>query len=153
MNDVASATTSVGDPDQNPDPDPTDPHIFGPPGSGSISQRYGIRIRLLIRIRNLLSCKNSKKNLDSYYFVILFDFFIFEKWCKCTLKSNVQKNCVKISFLLASWRSLTKIAGSGSISQRHGSADPDPPQNVLDSQRWRQQSKTHEMQHKKICMT
>ncbi len=31
---------------------------------------------------------------------------------------------------------MTKIAGSGSISQKHGSADPDPdpdlPQNVID---------------------
>jgi hypothetical protein len=37
--------TSVADPDPNPDPypDPPDPHVFGPPGSGSgsISQRYG----------------------------------------------------------------------------------------------------------------
>jgi hypothetical protein len=24
-----------------PDPDQQDPHVFGPPGSGSISQRYG----------------------------------------------------------------------------------------------------------------
>jgi hypothetical protein len=24
-----------------PDPDPPDPHVFGPPSSGSISQRYG----------------------------------------------------------------------------------------------------------------
>ncbi len=47
-----------------------------------------------------------------------------------------------ISFLLASWRSVTKIAGSGSgsgsgsISQRHGSADPDldPHQNIMDPQ-------------------
>jgi hypothetical protein len=31
--------TSVADP--NLDPDPPDPHVFGPPGSGSISQRYG----------------------------------------------------------------------------------------------------------------
>jgi hypothetical protein len=30
---------SVGD--QEPDPDPHDPHVFGPPGSGSISQRCG----------------------------------------------------------------------------------------------------------------
>jgi hypothetical protein len=39
-------------------------------------------------------------------------------------------------FLLASRRSMTKIAGSGSvsISQRHGSADPDPYQNVIDPQ-------------------
>jgi hypothetical protein len=31
---------------------------------------------------------------------------------------------------------MTKIEGSGAISQRHGSADPDPdpPQNVLDPQ-------------------
>ncbi len=32
---------SVADPDPNPDPDPPDQNVFGPPGSGSISQRYG----------------------------------------------------------------------------------------------------------------
>jgi hypothetical protein len=31
--------------------------------------------------------------------------------------------------LLAFSRSMTKIAGSGSISQRHGFADPDPTPN------------------------
>ena len=33
---------------------------------------------------------------------------------------------------------MKKIAGSGSepISQRHGSADPDPRQNVMDPQHW-----------------
>ncbi len=33
---------SVADPDQNPDPDPSDPYNIGPPGSGFefISQRY-----------------------------------------------------------------------------------------------------------------
>jgi hypothetical protein len=35
---------------------------------------------------------------------------------------------------------MTKIAGSGSesrsISQRHGSADPDPHQNVMDPEHW-----------------
>ncbi len=35
-NNVAS---SVGDPDM----DPQDPHVIGPPGSGSFSQRYGSR--------------------------------------------------------------------------------------------------------------
>ncbi len=55
---VTSDGSSVADP--NPDPDP---HVFGPLGSGSISQR----IRIL-----LLSCKYIKKNLDSYYFVTLF---------------------------------------------------------------------------------
>jgi hypothetical protein len=29
---------------------------------------------------------------------------------------------------------MTKTKGSGSISQRHGSPDPDPPQNVMDPQ-------------------
>jgi hypothetical protein len=29
---------------------------------------------------------------------------------------------------------MMKIAESGSISQKHGSADPDPPQNVMDPQ-------------------
>ncbi len=49
--------------------------------------------------------------------------------------------CTK-QFLLTTWRSLTKIAGSGSasgssygsISQRYGSADPDPCQNFMDPQ-------------------
>ncbi len=41
------------------------------------------------------------------------------------------------------WRSMTKIAGSGfasgsgSISQRHGSPDPDPHQNVMDPEHWK----------------
>jgi hypothetical protein len=51
-------------------------------------------------------------------------------------KSNKKKN----NFLLISWRSLTKIAGSGSasgsISERYGSADPDPYQNFMDPQHW-----------------
>jgi hypothetical protein len=44
-----------------PDQDPSDPHVFEPPGSGSISQQ------------------NSKKSLDSYCFVTYFGLFIFEK--------------------------------------------------------------------------
>jgi hypothetical protein len=31
---------------------------------------------------------------------------------------------------------MTKIGGSGSISQRHGSADPDPHQNAMDPEHW-----------------
>ncbi len=36
---------SVADPYPNPDPDPPDQHVFGPPESrsGTISQRYGSR--------------------------------------------------------------------------------------------------------------
>jgi hypothetical protein len=39
---------------------------------------------------------------------------------------------------------MTKIAGSGSgsISQRHGSADPDPHQNVMDPQHWIRQDRS-----------
>jgi hypothetical protein len=76
-----------------------------------------IRIRVRIRIRILLSsCKNSLKNLDSYYFVTLFDFL--------SLKNDVN---------------IPSESGSGSISQRHGSADPDldPHQNVMDPQHWK----------------
>jgi hypothetical protein len=42
---------------------------------------------------------------------------------------------------------MTKIAGSGSISQRHGSADPDPypPQNVMDPQHWFNRLKTEDI--------
>ncbi len=63
-------------------------------GSGSTCF-WASRIRihqseLWIRIRFRIfhsSCKNCKKNLDSYYFVTdSFWLFIFEKWCKCTFK-------------------------------------------------------------------
>ncbi len=53
----------------------------------------------------------------------------------------MQKNVFKkIRILLASWRSIEKIEGSGSasgtISQRHGSPDPDPHQNIMDPEHW-----------------
>ncbi len=85
----------------------------------------------------LSSSKNSKKNLDSY-FVTSFWLFILENFVNVPSKSNNQKNFFYISFLLRSWRSMTKIAGSrsasasGYISWCHGSADPDPHQNVMD---------------------
>jgi hypothetical protein len=47
-----STTTSV------PDPDPPDPHVFGP--SGSIMPEVWIRILLS-------ASRNSKKNLDSFF--------------------------------------------------------------------------------------
>jgi hypothetical protein len=47
--------------------------FFGPPESGSISQRYGSGFRIRLRIRILLSLsENSKKNLDFYCFVTSF---------------------------------------------------------------------------------
>jgi hypothetical protein len=51
-----------------------------------------IRLWIWIRIRILLSsCKNSKKNLDSYYFVTLFDFLSLKNDVNVASKSNKQK--------------------------------------------------------------
>jgi hypothetical protein len=57
----------VPDPDPNLDPDP---HVFGPPGSGSSSQMY---------VSGSFFKQKSKKNVDSYGFVTSFGYFIFEK--------------------------------------------------------------------------
>ncbi len=96
---------------------------FGPPGSWSFY--YQAKIFL--------------KNLDSYCFVTSLWIFIFEKLYTC---SHVLSKINKLNFLLMSWRSLTKIVGSGfasgseSVSQRYGSADPDSCQNFIDPQHW-----------------
>jgi hypothetical protein len=63
---VKNDITSVADP--NPDP-----HVFGPPGSGSISQRYGSGSRSGSGSGSFYhQAKKSKKNLDSYCFVTSF---------------------------------------------------------------------------------
>jgi hypothetical protein len=49
-----------------------------------------VRGRVWIRIRILPSCKNSKKNLDSYYFATLFDFLSLKKDVNVPSKSNKQ---------------------------------------------------------------
>jgi hypothetical protein len=87
---------SVADPDP-PDPDPPDPHVFGPSGSRSTSQRYG---------SGSGSCSGSgsgsfyhhakivRKTLievDSYYFVTLFDFLSLKNDVNVASKSNKQK--------------------------------------------------------------
>jgi hypothetical protein len=49
-------------------------------------------IRILLWIRIVLSsCKNSKKSLDSYYFVTLFDFLSLKNYVNVASKSNKQK--------------------------------------------------------------
>jgi hypothetical protein len=51
-----------------------------------------IRIRILLWIRILLSsCKNSKKNLDSYLFVTLFDFSSLKNYVNVASKRNKEK--------------------------------------------------------------
>jgi hypothetical protein len=65
-------------PDPNSDPDP---RVF------LVSR---------IRIRTLLSgCKNNKKNLESYYFVTLFDFLSLKNNVKVPSKCNKQKKLFK----------------------------------------------------------
>jgi hypothetical protein len=55
----------------DPDLDPPDLYVFGHPGSGPINMRDGSG--------SGSTCKNSKKNLDSYCFVTSFELFVFEK--------------------------------------------------------------------------
>ncbi len=56
------------------DPDP-EPYVFGLLGPDPSIKK-----------------QKSKNNLDFCYFVTSFWLFIFEDWCKCTFKSNKQKN-------------------------------------------------------------
>ncbi len=71
------------------DPDPPDPHVFGPPGSGFGSGSFS-------------PSKNWKRNLDSYCFVTSFLLFMFDNDVNVPSKSNKQKNFFFIGFLLAS---------------------------------------------------
>ncbi len=96
-------------------------------GSKSESRLVPLQIMGICICSRILqsASKNSKKNLDSYCFVTFCGLFIFEKLCKCTFKKQ-KANIFLQKF--SSWRSMTKIAGSGSgsgfgvgsISQRHG---------------------------------
>jgi hypothetical protein len=83
-----SAVPCVADPN---------PHVFGPPGSGSISQRYGSGSGSFYHHANIV-----RKTFDSYYFVTLFDFLSLKNDVNVSSESNKQKFFLKISFLLAS---------------------------------------------------
>ncbi len=94
--------------------------IFQCSGSASVcfwTSWIHIRICNLIvrsRIRILPSTsKKIKKSLDFYCFVTSFWLFILEEWWKMNLRKGIS---TKNYFLFASWRSLTKRAGSGSGS-------------------------------------
>jgi hypothetical protein len=87
--------------------------------------------------------QNSKKNLDSYCFVISFGFVISENDVNVPSKSNKQKTYIKKFFFFVDLLEVNdENRGSGSapgygsapgfICQRHGSANPDPHQNVMD---------------------
>ncbi len=74
-------------------PDPPEPRVFWPPGSGSTSQRYG----------SGSFYHHAKKNLESYYIVTILDFLSLKINVNVPSKINKQKKlCKKICFLLAS---------------------------------------------------
>jgi hypothetical protein len=70
------------------DPDPPDPHVFGPPGSGSIGQRYGYVSGSGSFYHH---AKIVRKNLDSYYFVTIFDILSLKNDVNVLSKSNKKK--------------------------------------------------------------
>ncbi len=106
--------------------------FFGSPGSGSTSQRYGSRSGSFNH-----QAKIVRKTLISSVLCLHLDSLSLKNDVNVPSKSNEQKSFF-VCYLLASWRSMTKIAGSGSgsISQMHGSSDPDPHQIVMDSEHW-----------------
>jgi hypothetical protein len=61
-------------------------------------------------------CKNSKKNLDSYYFVALFDFLSLKNDVKHLQKVISRKNCVKNLY----------FAGNLKVNDENSRIDPDP---------------------------
>ncbi len=94
------------------------PHAFGPPGSvsGFISQRYVSGSGSFYH-----QAKIVRKTLIPTAVTSLW-LFIFKNDLNVPSKSKKQKSYKKHSFLLASWRSMTKKAGSGSTPKCHGSA-------------------------------
>ncbi len=71
-----------------------DPYVFRPPGagSGSIGQRYGFG--------SFHHQAKKKPFFDSYVLRFLYDFFIFEKLCKCRYLQKVisRKNMKFLKF-------------------------------------------------------
>ncbi len=79
--------SSVADP--NPDPDPPDPHVFGPPGSGSISQWYGSGSGSFL----LSHAKIVRKTLIPTILWFFLTFYL--NYVNVPSKSNKQKKCFK----------------------------------------------------------
>ncbi len=99
-----------------------------PPGTGSVSQRYGSGS--FHRQANM-----ARKTLISTV-LCLTVFRIFYLWRirYVYLQKGISKIHRRSFFLLASWRSLTKRIRT--LSQRYGSTDLDPYQNITDSEHW-----------------
>jgi hypothetical protein len=65
-----------------------------------------------------------------------FDFLSLNTDVNVPSKSNKQKKFSFKMFFVGILKVNDEIAGSRSISQRHGSVDPDPHQNDMDPQHW-----------------
>jgi hypothetical protein len=87
--------------------------------------RRGDEVRESTRVGSFHhQAKIVRKPLISTVFWLLYDFLFVKNGVNVTSTSNKQKkNRNKNNFVLASWRSLTKWAGSGSVSQRYGDSD------------------------------
>jgi hypothetical protein len=66
-----------------------DPHVFGPSGSGSTSQRYGSGSGS--GVGSFYHHAKIVKNLDSYDFVTIFDFLSLKNDVNVPLKSTKQE--------------------------------------------------------------
>jgi hypothetical protein len=140
-----SVNSSVGDPEL----DPQDPHVFGPSVSGSICQRCWSGSGSFPFLINVLS----GLKLCLQYTILMQNFskilnFLDWRWCTCG--QVMRKKCGKKNNLfcilknneersrIRSWSGSRAGTGYGSIIQRYGSGDPepDPHQNVTDTQHW-----------------
>ncbi len=86
-----------------------------------VSEGSQIRIRLQIRLHIRILTSTSKKiikNLNFCWLVTFYWLFMFKDWCKCAYRNyrNKQNKSEKTYFLVASWKSLTKRAGSRSVN-------------------------------------
>jgi hypothetical protein len=85
-------STSFVDPD--PNLDPSDPYVFGPPRSGSISQRYGYGSGSFYHQTKIV-----RKPLLPTVLSLLYDFLSLKNEVNVPSKSNMQKNFLfKFSF-------------------------------------------------------
>jgi hypothetical protein len=100
-----------------------DPYVFGPPGSGSV---------IILYVSGSFH-KQAKKFIKTLFSA---DFLSLRTDVNVPTESNKQNNLEKKThFLLVSWKSLTKGAGSGAVNHVCGYKDLDPYlyQKVTDS--------------------
>jgi hypothetical protein len=107
------------------DPDPPDPHVFGPPGSGSISRGMD-RDPAPDLNPSITKQKKVRKTLIPTASRLFFDFLSLKIMYMYLQKviSKKQKNFfLNLFFVGILGSSVAKISGSGSgsVSQRHGS--------------------------------